>query len=437
MSSILAAIYRHPDSVAMISHKNENGQWADDGWVTPEGMNAPSVFQRFIDRADSFVSLNSFFAPERLIKHDGVSPRYATRRREENLRSLNSCYVDIDCGREGEFSAMEAKVFVMRLAHEGRIPKPSGYVMSGRGLWVLWLLEPSIENCSSGSVRLDLYKRVNEALQGVLSALPVDKETKDGARMIRIPGSTNRANGNEVNYTFEGNSGQPVYRYELRTLAADLKVVLPHKKKKKRLRAKAIQGAGKAGFIALNESRLSDLEKLFQSGVITKGMRRTALTEVLKHMIALGFHNEVRVRKVKELAKMTLPRFEELQSEILTPLSNIQPGNLVPQGGEKANLPFRSNLNLVSKLRITVELATKFGLVQIIPKELKEQRQLEKTKKWKVGERRNRIVQMRSQNPKMTRFEIADLIGVSIATLDRDLAWINRCTTSPLPCDRK
>jgi hypothetical protein len=101
-----------------------------------------------------------------------------------NLKSLRACYVDLDGYTDWEM-ALEA-------LREAGIPSPSLLVLSGRGIHFYWLLEPLPAQA------LPLWQRIQDALVHALAPLGADYRAKDCTRLLRLVGTINSKNGEEV-----------------------------------------------------------------------------------------------------------------------------------------------------------------------------------------------------------------------------------------------
>lgn len=117
---------------------------------------------------DTYLSVNQFFG----------------WRNVRLLRSLRCCYADID-GTEDLDLALE-------MLQEAQIPAPSFVVFSGRGLHLYWLLTPT--PCQA----LPVWQLVEDHLVKSLRKIGADIRAKDCARMLRVVGTTNAKNGQEV-----------------------------------------------------------------------------------------------------------------------------------------------------------------------------------------------------------------------------------------------
>ena len=100
------------------------------------------------------------------------------------LRSLRALFVDLDEQRD-IFAVLDA------LQRAG-LSEPTLYVESGRGLHLYWLLEPVPPKA------LPVWQAVQDRLIEVLTPLGADSSARDCTRVLRIVGSMNGKNGEEV-----------------------------------------------------------------------------------------------------------------------------------------------------------------------------------------------------------------------------------------------
>lgn len=122
--------------------------------------------------------------------HVGQSDRYFTPneflrwRRVDLLKSLRSCYVDLDDCRDwpGAVDALE----------EQRLPAPSLIVESGRGLHFYWPHDAVPRQA------LPVWQAIQDALVTALKPFGSDARAKDCTRVLRLIGSVNSKNGEEV-----------------------------------------------------------------------------------------------------------------------------------------------------------------------------------------------------------------------------------------------
>ncbi len=111
---------------------------------------------------DSYVGINASY------RHKGVKGRargYPSHN-DRSIRYLCACFADIDYYKVGlTFNA--AKKHVADRCDEGILPHPSLFVDSGRGMWLLWLLneENNVDRaCYGWPEKRILYTRINQAI---------------------------------------------------------------------------------------------------------------------------------------------------------------------------------------------------------------------------------------------------------------------------------
>lgn len=122
----------------------------------------------FSGGADTYLTVNEFYG----------------WRHVRQLKSLRACYVDVD-GTDNLDEALDA----LRTA---RLPAPSFVVFSRRGMHLYWLLQPT------PSTALPVWQRVQDTLIKSLASIKADPAARDCVRVLRLVGTTNAKNGQEV-----------------------------------------------------------------------------------------------------------------------------------------------------------------------------------------------------------------------------------------------
>lgn len=122
----------------------------------------------FAGGADTYLTVNEFYG----------------WRHVRQLKSLRACYVDVD-GTDNLDDVLDA----LRAA---RLPAPSFVVFSGRGMHLYWLLQPTPANA------LPVWQRIQDALVKALASIKADPAARDCVRVLRLVGTTNAKNGQEV-----------------------------------------------------------------------------------------------------------------------------------------------------------------------------------------------------------------------------------------------
>ena len=144
----------------------------------------------------------------------------------DSLRYLNALYVDIDCYK---FNLRKESVlfFLENDYFNQSIPTPSLIVDSGRGLYLIWLIE------SVPSKAFTLWKAMQDYLYNQLKDFGADRGALDAARVLRVIGSYNTKSDSNVS-VIEYND----VRYSLKYLKDEYLPKVKNKSKKKSGKAK-------------------------------------------------------------------------------------------------------------------------------------------------------------------------------------------------------
>ena len=180
---------------------------------------------------------------------------YKAQRRIENIRQLKSLYVDIDCHTLGfkpewVLGKLELEQF------KQSIPEPNLVIFSGRGLVLVWLIEPVPYKA------LPLWNSIQNYLLNQVKDLGGDSKAIDAARVFRVAGSINSKSETNVHVEYRHD-----YRYGLREIQHDylpeLKPVehKPNEKKKAGRKKKVVH---LFNIYSLNHARLMDITKIVE-----------------------------------------------------------------------------------------------------------------------------------------------------------------------------
>jgi len=192
--SLVRLIHRGPDGFVTLHRKGLGGLWGDIGSIELPKLadDFPAVAKYLVE--DSFFSINSMYRVGRdRTSYDLPVPV----RRGDAVRWLNAVFVEVDrheAATPAWYGQLLGEIEVAQ--QNGTIPPPSLIVRSGRGLWLLWLL-----NAASGtqtpqpaySADLKCWRAIEAALLNRLSALHPDFAATDLARCVRVPDSINTA----------------------------------------------------------------------------------------------------------------------------------------------------------------------------------------------------------------------------------------------------
>jgi len=106
-------------------------------------------------------------------------------RKEELLKSLRACFVDIDNPKLTLTETLDA------VKKQG-LPEPSIATESGNGFHLYWMLE------ATPSKALQVWKEVQNKIARSLKDIGADQLAKDPARLLRVIGTVNSKNGSRV-----------------------------------------------------------------------------------------------------------------------------------------------------------------------------------------------------------------------------------------------
>ena len=189
----IVKIHRHTDGV--ITFHKDTGNSFDVVGLRPSAL--AKLLPEYWDQlhTDGYFSLNAFWFEDAAAE---IIHRTMRVRKRTRLRYLCSAFCDLDCYRMN-LTAAAAHHEIQQLNRAGMIPPPSGYIFSGRGLWVLWLIgdrEHANLPQRAFAEKIQIYDQIQAKLKQILAHLGA--EAKDASRVARIPGSSNSKSGDQV-----------------------------------------------------------------------------------------------------------------------------------------------------------------------------------------------------------------------------------------------
>ena len=212
------------------------------GWITKAEMNCGykqwhyrynELLEQDFNQENVYISLNTF---------------YSTFRRLEYLKELKAQFIDLDIYKT-KFSKEQIIMHLEADYFNKSIPRPNLIIDSGRGLYLIWLLN------SVPSKALPLWKAIEEYLYSVLKPFGADRQALDPTRILRVPGSINSKSKTTVKVI-----EQYDYIYDLREIQNEYLPELEERKAKKKGRP------SKTVFIhrerSLYYARIQDIIKL-------------------------------------------------------------------------------------------------------------------------------------------------------------------------------
>ncbi len=294
----LAEIHRDHDGYVSLAAADSFGNWTE-----LVSLPARELKQRYLPTlapvldGDSFASVHGMRYRGRQrsqIRGPTGQLLWQAQRSRSNAQYLTACYTDLDCHR---LNADPGTVIgeIINLEQAESIPRVSVTVLSGRGVWLLWLLHDRRD--TSGPPRayperlVRLWCAVQHTIAERFGSYGSDPKCRTNlAQLIRTPGSRNSKAAEAVEYwVHKGPSGR-TYSYTLPALAEAFGVpriretATPPARLESRQQAQgdgrknpAKQAAGRAGHRRRWQLEIADLYRLVAlRGTIGPGSRNFA-----------------------------------------------------------------------------------------------------------------------------------------------------------------
>lgn len=230
------------------------------------------------NNTDLYMSLNTFFKPERTL---------------ESLRYINALHIDLDTYKT-KFSKTQILMNLEDNYFNKLIPRPSLIIDSGRGLNLIWRIEPV------PSKALKLWKALMYRIYNELKIFGADNGALDPTRVLRVIGSINSKTNTEVKVLESYD-----YIYSLKELKYEyLPEVLKKENNKKKTDRKIIKFFTP---YSLEVARIEDLEKLCEIRNYNLEGCREYLLFYYRYLLCRVYDPEYALEKTIELNN----KFEE------------------------------------------------------------------------------------------------------------------------------
>lgn len=177
---------------------------------------------------DSYFTINGFYRAGYWVNSQTKLPD--AHRLTRDVRYINSCYADIDCGRPDSaepgagLDFRETQKRVGLLVDAGVLPQPSMTARSGRGVYVFWfLVDPDTgRRPRNAPWRVEAFRQINIELQDRLRRyqLPADPHSNSITQYLRVPGTIHTGVNRPAVYTVELDAQGKGYVYTIHQLAA-------------------------------------------------------------------------------------------------------------------------------------------------------------------------------------------------------------------------
>ena len=417
-TAIFPYIIANPNSQIQMLHGDSEGYIA----LFKKFENIPSQYHYRIEnieknlqewlQPDSYVSMNTFYTPKRLVT---------------NLKQIRTSFVDIDCYNMGQ-SAEEIGYLLKRKYFGVSLPTPNMMIYSGRGLNLIWMLEPM------SGLALERWENLQRAIYKTVKSLGADKKALDGSRIFRLAGTTNSKNNAQV-FCEVFHENRISFDTFVNTYFPSIlrRIKMPYKSyEKKKDTSSKIKHIFNSH--TLVQARMSDIEKLLElrEGNMT-GCREYALF-LYRYwaLVERGNKDDAKDRmlKVNEAFNIPLPRREALADT-----------KSAERYYDKDKVFRITHKRVIEWLEITPE--EQKGMKTIISSAekkrrntirkretrrengVKERAQYNENRKSKKMIRLDKLRLLIVELPTATQRELADMLGVSVMTVNRDIAEIS------------
>jgi DNA-binding CsgD family transcriptional regulator len=411
--------------------------------------------------ANVYLSPNSFFRPIRKI---------------ENIRKLNSLYIDVDFYNIEQYKACDHTYMMNLINNEyfenGVLPEPSFIVFTGKGLAYYWLIEPCHINV------LPLWNVVQRFLLETLESVGGDRKSIDSARVMRLAGSLHietdkRAkiyiNDEQLIYKLGDlqheylpelspdaeSLGDRVHKRKHLTSEEYFEKIEAKKKKKSNVKAKKENKVrGLYNQLKLHYTRFMDLVKLQemrngycrnQAGELVKTGQREEMCFLYRYWYSLycndydlalentlefnqGFKEPLPNDEVIKITESSVKAYEEWLQDANEPDESKRGKKVGNRVYKHKGYNYR-NETLIKMLNITLEEMKE--LDTIISKYLKKDNKNTKERAArrnddgltkKQAEKKIRLEEVQKLREQgLTKEKISEKLGVSIETIKRDL----------------
>jgi Bifunctional DNA primase/polymerase, N-terminal len=191
-------LHRHGDAMITFGRKDAKGalKHTDSFRASSFETIFPPFLAEFLQ--DGHVAINAAIAAGalrfELPSHTNPVKKGRSFHREEYLRRLNACYVDVDCYKlEPRREPDDVLEDVDSMCAAGDLPRPTTVIKSGRGFWLLWHLhdtsDPKRSHLGCQADVIMRYKEINRAFGAKLAHIGVDRGAVDAARLTGLHGT--------------------------------------------------------------------------------------------------------------------------------------------------------------------------------------------------------------------------------------------------------
>ena len=381
------------------------------GWITKAEISKQREFSQWhyhvedllkqdFDKEDVYIAMSTFYKPMRRI---------------ETIKEIGNLFLDLDTYNT-EFSKTQILMNLEENYFNRSIPIPNLIIDSGRGLYLIWLIDPVPYKA------LPLWKAVQEYLYSQLKEFGADRKALDATRVLRVAGSINSKSGTRVTILEKYE-----YKYTLREIQREFLPDLDENKSKKKGIPKKVVYVHRER--SLYQGRILDLVKLCElRNYDVKGQREIILF-LYRYYLCYFYEDEHKA----------LEDVLELNKEFIQPLSEKE----VIRATGSAEKVFKSkdkqykykNETLIEILEISEYEQTHMNIIigkeeykrrenirvkKVYQEQLKLQGKL--TEKEKISRRREKIKALLAEGLKQK--DICDRLNISKRNCIRDIKFL-------------
>lgn len=171
------------------------------------------VLQKVLDRNIESIKDGAYFTVNGFAKYEEGSFKGRTK---NNVTSFNANFLDIDLTPETRRTEAEA---IYKMLCDSNL-KPTAVVLTGKGLHVYWVYKEPYE---FSEYKLKEYEVLQTAIVESFKERGADKQARDAARVLRIPGANYFNSKGEISTQVELLYFNPDTKYEPKEIAAYFK----------------------------------------------------------------------------------------------------------------------------------------------------------------------------------------------------------------------
>lgn len=275
------------DEYISLFSKKDKKRWS----ITKQDI---KLLNRFVNEEDFYCSINSFYSCKAISKF---------------TKKLRAVIVDLDYYNIDYLKDLNPESVIELMKMDVDYLEPSFYISSGRGIYIIWLLEKTYATKKSKAY----WKKVEETLIDKFENFGADKKVKDLARVTRPLTSKNSKNDEVVRLILPQNENRDIYEYSLNPTRFEIsdissyfwgekedkqdKIIKPKKKKAKR-KNKIVQ---LKTLSTLHYNRAIDLERIVYSRERLEGCREYLLFLYRLNLLYANVEHERALKLTLEL----------------------------------------------------------------------------------------------------------------------------------------